>query len=579
MVMLSLPKHLAELLFLFERSAAVIVPAGMKTVSAQPRRAFQLARRTVLVVAGAAILAGAAITAWWFARLTSAEVLRHTLGPAVAVFSVTALLMLVNVCLRWVRWHFLSRRAGLPLETRESALVYLTTLPAILTPFFVGELLRAVLLGRKYPHYRAHVAVIWLIERSTDLLVVSAFAVLAGRHWLLLMVAVAVWAAIVLGVRSVFAERKLRSTLNPAMLTLLIGGSAFAWLLPVLALWRTGPWLGAQANFMTCLDAFAFGTTFGSLFGLPAGTGVAGSSMIGIFHASGVAEDVAILSVFLFRAATTWFAVGLGVAVALAFRRPLLSLARDERARPNHFDDIADDYAEEIPEHVRRRLLQRKADMMRHWLRLAGVPDTSRGLDFGCGQGWYLSAMAEAGYGMCGVDTSRGQIEHAQALAARAGVSVELAPIEGEHLPYDSDSFDFVYAINVLHHVPNESSRSAVLQEILRVLKPGGVFFMHEINVANPLFRFYMGYIFPLIRAIDEGTEKWIPPAALPDAPGGRWEPRVEYFTFLPDFLPRGLVKLFLPLERRLETSRLRHWSAHYMARLVKDGEPPEAAH
>jgi hypothetical protein len=44
----------------------------------------------------------------------------------------------------------------------------------------------------------------------------------------------------------------------------------------------------------------------------------------------------------------------------------------------------------------------------------------------------------------------------------------------------------------------------------------------------------------------------------------------VRYFTFLPDFLPQGVVRLLTPLERLLERSPLAVYSAHYMAVLQK---------
>ena len=44
----------------------------------------------------------------------------------------------------------------------------------------------------------------------------------------------------------------------------------------------------------------------------------------------------------------------------------------------------------------------------------------------------------------------------------------------------------------------------------------------------------------------------------------------VRYFTFLPDFVPRPIVRLLTPIERWLEASALRAYSAHYMAVLEK---------
>ena len=40
----------------------------------------------------------------------------------------------------------------------------------------------------------------------------------------------------------------------------------------------------------------------------------------------------------------------------------------------------------------------------------------------------------------------------------------------------------------------------------------------------------------------------------------------LRYFTFLPDFIPEPVVRLLAPIERRLEASSLRKYSAHDMA-------------
>ena len=102
------------------------------------------------------------------------------------------------------------------------------------------------------------------------------------------------------------------------------------------------------------------------------------------------------------------------------------------------------------------------------------------------------------------------------------------------------------------------------------MLKPGGLFFLHEINVENPLFRFYMSYWFPLLCDIDEGTEEWIKPSRLPRVEGAVWSRDVDYFTFLPDFTPRAALRALTSVEARLERSSIRSWSAHYAASLRK---------
>jgi SAM-dependent methyltransferase len=136
-------------------------------------------------------------------------------------------------------------------------------------------------------------------------------------------------------------------------------------------------------------------------------------------------------------------------------------------------------------------------------------------------------------------------------------------------IPGPDAAFDFLYVINVLHHLNSAEEQRRAFKELLRVLKPGGLLFVHEINTRNILFRFYMGYVFPSLNCIDEGVERWLlahrlhtyTEAAVVD---------VRYFTFLPDFVPAAIVRLLSPVERLLERSAARVYSAHYMAVLRK---------
>ena len=109
----------------------------------------------------------------------------------------------------------------------------------------------------------------------------------------------------------------------------------------------------------------------------------------------------------------------------------------------------------------------------------------------------------------------------------------------------------------------------AAFAEMLRVLTPGGTLFVHEINTRNLLFRFYMGYVFPSLNCIDEGVERWLLAHRLDQYTAAPLVD-VRYFTFLPDFVPAVVVRWFAPVERWLEQSGGRVYSAHYMAVLRK---------
>lgn len=212
-------------------------------------------------------------------------------------------------------------------------------------------------------------------------------------------------------------------------------------------------------------------------------------------------------------------------------------------------------YRERLAPHVRDLLVERKTTTISRHLTAAPHPMVA-GLDLGCGQGSHAMALARAGYRLVGVDPSVRSLAHARRDGAVVAAGSAL------RLPFRDGSFDFVYAIGVLHHLAPRD-RHAALGEVRRVLVLGGRLLVHETNPRNPVFRFYMAYVFPIVRRIDEGTEEWLEPGC-PLVPGLR-SVQVEYSTFLPDFVPRWLLPVLLPLERRLEGGRWRSYAAHYL--------------
>ena len=117
--------------------------------------------------------------------------------------------------------------------------------------------------------------------------------------------------------------------------------------------------------------------------------------------------------------------------------------------------------------------------------------------------------MLNHGYNTVGIDYAQKQVEHANIFLNE--IDKELVKFGSFiNIPYPDNTFDFVYTINVLHHLQSQEEQEKAFKEAHRVLVKGGRFIIHEMNIKNPVFRFYMSYIFPLIKNIDEGTEIWI---------------------------------------------------------------------
>jgi len=113
-------------------------------------------------------------------------------------------------------------------------------------------------------------------------------------------------------------------------------------------------------------------------------------------------------------------------------------------------------------------------------LKAGGIdPRGSRALDVGCG-GWLLAEEAAAmGFSVTGIDPSARSIEIARAHAVTTGLQIEYLLGRGDDLPFAPDTFDAVFCCDVLEHV---AEWDAVIDEMARVLRPGGVLVYDTIN-------------------------------------------------------------------------------------------------
>jgi len=105
-------------------------------------------------------------------------------------------------------------------------------------------------------------------------------------------------------------------------------------------------------------------------------------------------------------------------------------------------------------------------------------------LDVGCGIGNYHPRLPESLRSISAVDVSSRCIDAAR--VCNPGVAYQT--YDGMRLPYRDASFDAVYTICVMHHVPAETWESFT-REMRRVVRPGGLTAIFEHNPFNPLTR------------------------------------------------------------------------------------------
>ncbi|MEA2206286.1 MAG: hypothetical protein QOE77_3062 [Blastocatellia bacterium] len=101
-------------------------------------------------------------------------------------------------------------------------------------------------------------------------------------------------------------------------------------------------------------------------------------------------------------------------------------------------------------------------------------------LDAGCGGGRNLTYFLRSGYEVCGVDQSPEAITAIQTLAARLSPDLpannfRVEPVE--RMSFAAAQFDVVISSAVLHFARDEAHWLAMVREMWRVLKPGGILF------------------------------------------------------------------------------------------------------
>lgn len=113
------------------------------------------------------------------------------------------------------------------------------------------------------------------------------------------------------------------------------------------------------------------------------------------------------------------------------------------------------------------------------WLIEQYIQPGQRVLDLGCGNGRVADLVNEIKGQYVGLDISEELITIARSL--RPGNEFHVGSMH--QMPFADNSFDHILPIASFHHIPGRDLRIQTLQEMRRVLKPGGYILMTNWNL------------------------------------------------------------------------------------------------
>lgn len=122
-------------------------------------------------------------------------------------------------------------------------------------------------------------------------------------------------------------------------------------------------------------------------------------------------------------------------------------------------------------------------------IRVLHVDSGSTLLDMGCGTGNYSAALQSVARNVIGIDASMGMIGQARTKSP----ALQLVYGNVMSLPFDSQTFDGAFTIQVLHHIKN---KEVFLKGACRVLRKGAYLAIHSCSHSQ-LRAFWCHYYFP----------------------------------------------------------------------------------
>ncbi|GJQ61795.1 MAG: TIGR00374 family protein [Melioribacteraceae bacterium] len=259
----------------------------------------------------------------------------------VLILPVVFFLSLLNYITRFFKWHYYLRLLKIDVKFWDSFGIFMSGLAMSATPGKLGELLKSYLVKDKVGTPVSKTAPIIFAERLTDMISVIALAIggalfykfgvnvviITGIFFLLIIIVISnrkmslylidliskigFISKYVKQIRELYESAFILIRL-PALIKMTLL-SFVSWFFECYGYYLVLTGLGLDVSLFWSVFVYAFATIVGSITMLPGGLGATEGSITLLMVENGISKDLAVISTFIIRVATLWFAILLGV--------------------------------------------------------------------------------------------------------------------------------------------------------------------------------------------------------------------------------------------------------------------------
>lgn len=252
-----------------------------------------------------------------------------------------------NYLLRFLKWDFFLRKAGIHMKLKENLFVFFSGLSMIITPGKMGEIWKGWLIKDIKGERLSKTIPVVIVERITDVLglvILSLIGILYYKHNIqIILIFTLLISIFFIAIKSKKISNKFLSliekrtskhtenikimhetfkkTTKTKDILIMSFLSAIAWFFECLGMYFIVLGFNQSITIILSTFIFSFGSLTGALSMIPGGLGVAEATIFGLLQLYKIPQATAVGIALIVRAGTLWYGALMGLAVYVIFRK------------------------------------------------------------------------------------------------------------------------------------------------------------------------------------------------------------------------------------------------------------------